>query len=470
MSNASQDDAAQAVLSDALAAGVETVRISFVDQHGILRGKALPLSALEAAFRNGVTMTSTLLLKDTSHRTVFPVWDGDAGFGDGVLTGAGDVIMRPDPSTFRVLPWSAHSAWMLADIEMADGAPFPFSSRHLLRQAVDRLAARNMSLMTGLELEFHVFRIMEPRLTHTDTGMPPAAPETALLAHGYQYLTEDRYDQLEPVMDALRRAAEGLGLPVRSMEVEFGPGQFEFTFDPADAMTHADNMILFRAMAKQVCRRQGLHATFMTRPQVQSGMASGWHLHQSLVDRTRGQNLFMPRPDGGLSAIASAWIAGLLDHAHATCLLSTPTINGYKRYQNAFQLAPDRVAWGRDNKGVMLRALMAPDDPASRIENRVAEAAANPYLHMASQISAGLDGIVRELAAPDPVVTPYDSSAPPLPRSLGEALTAFEDDAFIDTAFGQGFRQYLATIKRAEWDRFLATVTDWEQREYFSIF
>lgn len=470
MSNAPQDDAAQAVLLDAQAVGVETVRISFVDQHGILRGKALPLSALEAAFRNGVTMTSTLLLKDTSHRTVFPVWNGDAGFGDGVLTGAGDVIMRPDPSTFRVLPWSAHSAWMLADIEMADGAPFPFSSRHLLRQAVDRLAARNMSLMTGLELEFHVFRTTGPRLAHADTGLPPAAPETELLAHGYQYLTEDRYDQLEPVMDALRRAAEGLGLPVRSMEVEFGPGQFEFTFDPADAMTHADNMVLFRAMAKQVCRRQGLHATFMTRPQVQSGMASGWHLHQSLVDRTRGQNLFMPRPDGGLSAIASAWIAGLLDHAHGTCLLSTPTINGYKRYQNAFQLAPDRVAWGRDNKGVMLRALMAPDDPASRVENRVAEAAANPYLHMASQISAGLDGIVRELAAPDPVVTPYDTSAPPLPRNLGDALTAFENDTFIDTAFGQGFRQYLATIKRAEWDRFLATVTDWEQREYFSIF
>ncbi len=466
----SLDDAARTVLSDARAAGVETVRISFVDQHGILRGKVLPLSALEGAFRNGVSMTSTLLLKDTSHRTVFPVWSDDAGFGDGVLTGAGDVIMRPDPTTFRVLPWSPHSAWMLADIEMADGAPFPFSSRHLLRQAVNRLAARDMALVTGLELEFHVFRVTGPNLGHGDSGMPPAAPDTELLAHGYQYLTEDRYDALEPVMDALRRAAEGLGLPVRSMEVEFGPGQFEFTFDPADALTHADNMVLFRAMAKQVCRRQGLHATFMTRPQVPNGMASGWHLHQSLTDRASGRNLFMAGPDGEVSGIAGAWIAGLLAHAHATCLLSTPTVNGYKRYQNAFQLAPDRVAWGRDNKGTMLRALMRPDDPASRVENRVAEAAANPYLHMASQIAAGLDGIVRGLVAPDPVTTPYDTSAPPLPRNLGEALAAFEGDAFIDTAFGPGFRRYLSTIKRAEWDRFLATVTDWAQREYFPIF
>ncbi len=464
------DDVAQGVLSDARAAGVETVRISFVDQHGIMRGKALPLSALESAFRNGVTMTSTLLLKDTSHRTVFPVWAGNAGFGDGVMTGAGDVIMRPDPTTFRVLPWSPHSAWMLADIEMADGAPFPFGARHLLRQAMQRLAAQDMALVAGLELEFHVFRITEPNLRHGDSGMPPAAPDTTLLAHGYQYLTEDRYDVLEPVMDALRRAAEGLGLPVRSMEVEFGPGQFEFTFDPADALTHADNLIMFRAMAKQVCRRQGLHATFMTRPQVPNGMASGWHLHQSLTDLAGSRNLFMAGPDGRLSATASSWIAGLLDHAHGTCLLSTPTINGYKRYQNAFQLAPDRVAWGRDNKGTMLRALMAPGDPASRVENRVAEAAANPYLHLASQISAGLGGISRGLVAPDPVATPYDTAAPPLPRNLGEALAAFEGDEFIDTAFGAGFRRYLATIKRAEWDRFLATVTDWEQREYFSIF
>ncbi|MDF1721649.1 MAG: glutamine synthetase family protein [Minwuia sp.] len=441
-----------------------------MDQHGILRGKALPLTALESAFRNGVTMTSTLLLKDTSHRTVFPVWTDDAGFGDGVLTGAGDVIMRPDPETFRILPWSAHSAWMLADIEMADGAPFPFSPRHLLRQAIARLAERNMALVVGLELEFHVFRITDAHLGNGDTGMPPVPPETELLAHGYQYLTEDRYDQLEPVMDALRHAAEGLGLPVRSMEVEFGPGQFEFTFDPADALTQADNMVLFRTMAEQVCRRQGLHATFMTRPQVPNGMASGWHLHQSLTDRMSGQNLFMARPDGELSAIASAWIAGLLDHAHATCPLSTPTINGYKRYQNAFQLAPDRIAWGRDKKGTMLRALMGPNDPASRVKSRLAEAAANPYLHMASQISAGLDGIVRGLAAPDPVTTPYESTAPLLPRNLGDALTVFAQSEFVDTAFGDGFTNYFATIKRAEWDRFLATVTDWEKREYFSIF
>ena len=470
MNDLASPEGADAVLAEVREKGVETVRISFADQHGILRGKALPASALENAFRNGVSMTSTLLLKDTSHRTVFPVWGDDAGFGAGVLTGAGDVIMRPDPASFRVLPWSPHSAWMLADIHLADGDPFPFSPRHLLRQAEQRLADRNMRLVTGLELEFHVFRITSPRLAHTDTGMPPDAPETELLAHGYQYLTEDRYAQLEPVMDMLRRAAEGLHLPVRSMEVEFGPGQFEFTFDPADALAHADNMMLFRAMAKQVCRQQGLHATFMTRPQVANGMASGWHLHQSLVDRMSGQNLFMTRPDGSLSAIASAWIAGLLDHAAATCLLSTPTINGYKRYQNAFQLAPDRIAWGQDNKGTMLRALMGINDTASRVENRVAEAAANPYLHMASQILAGLDGVERGLEAGPPVTLPYESDAPALPRNLGAALETFQASPFIDAAFGDGFNRYFSTIKRAEWDRFLATVTDWEQREYFSIF
>lgn len=470
MNDTTLPEAAEAVLAEAREQGIETVRISFPDQHGILRGKALPVATLESAFRNGVGMTSTLLLKDTSHRTVFPVWGDDAGFGAGVLTGAGDVVMRPDPATFRILPWAPHSAWMLADIELRDGTPFPFAARHLLRQAVQRLAERNMRLVTGLELEFHVFRITDARLAHGDTGMPPAAPETELLAHGYQYLTEDRYAALEPVMDMLRRAAEGLRLPVRSMEVEFGPGQFEFTFEPADALDHADNMVLFRSMAKQVCRQQGLHATFMTRPQVPNGMASGWHLHQSLVDRMSGQNLFMSRPDGGLSAIASAWIAGLLEHAAATCLLSTPTVNGYKRYQNAFQLAPDRIAWGHDNKGTMLRVLAATNDSASRIENRVGEAAANPYLHIAAQVLAGLDGVERGLEAGEPVTRPYESDAPALPRNLGTALEAFQASPFIDRAFGDGFGRYLGTIKRAEWDRFLATVTDWEQREYFSVF
>ncbi|PSM19753.1 glutamine synthetase family protein [Nitratireductor sp. StC3] len=466
------DDAlrrANEILGSLEARGLETVRLVFADQHGVLRGKTVVASALKSAFREGMAITSTLLLKDTSHRTVFSVWEKEAGHGVGALTGAGDVMLVPDPATFRVLPWSPHSGWILCDVYFKDGTAFPFGSRTILRNAVDRLAKAGMAMVCGLEVEFYVFKIDQPRLNHGDGGMPATPPETSLLSHGYQYLTEARYDALETVMDELRRACQALGLPVRSMEAEFGPSQCEFTFEPAGPMDHADAMMLFRSTVKQVCARQGLHATFMCRPKVDNGMASGWHLHQSVVDTGSGKNLFVPNPDGSLSTAANGWIAGLLDHAVESCLLTTPTVNGYKRYQ-AYQLAPDRIQWGRDNKGAMIRALMAPGDRASRVENRIAEPAANPYFYFASQILGGLDGIERKLVAPPAVEKPYDNTATALPKSLIAAIEAFEKAGFYRDAIGTDFVDYLAHIKRAEWDRYLMTVSEWEQREYFSLF
>lgn len=460
---------AEDIIRDVKASGLETIRVAFADQHGVIRGKTIVAEQLASVFRNGMAITSTLLLKDTSHRTVFSVWGGETGHGLGELTGAGDVLLVPDPATFRVLPWSPHSGWLLCDVYFKDGRPFPFCSRGILRAAVDRLSATGLEMVCGLEVEFYVFRLDDPRLTHGDGGMPGTPPETSLISHGYQYLTEARYDSLEFVMDELRRACQKLGMPVRSMEAEFGPSQCEFTFEPDSPMRHADTMMLFRSTVKQVRARMGLHATFMCRPKVENGMASGWHLHQSIVDAKTGRNMFMPENGAMLTPTASAWIAGLLDHAAESCLLTTPTVNGYKRYQ-AFQLAPDRIQWGRDNKGTMIRSLIASGDKASRIENRVAEPAANPYYYFASQVLSGLDGLERKAEAPEPVETPYDNDSKVLPKSLIAAIEAFEADGFYRRAIGDEFVSYLAHIKRAEWSRYLMTVSEWEQREYFSLF
>ncbi|HWU64169.1 MAG TPA: glutamine synthetase family protein [Ensifer sp.] len=467
--NEEQFATAYRVLEEVQMAGLETIRLAFVDQHGIPRGKAIVARGLASAIRNGVAMTSTLLLKDTSHRTVFSVWSDDIGFGEGLLTGAGDVLMVPDPSTFRILPWSPHSASILCTIHYKDGSEMPFCARSILKRAVAALASTGRALVCGLEVEFYVLKVEDHRLAHGDGGMPASPPETSLLSHGYQYLTESRYDALESVMDELRRVAQMLGLPVRSMEAEFGPSQFEFTFEPASPLEHADAMIIFRSMVKQVCRRRGLHATFMCRPKLDNSVPSGWHLHQSLVEIESGDNLFMPKADGGLSPDASGWIAGLLAHAQESCLLTTPTVNGYKRYQPN-QLAPDRVQWGRDNKGAMIRGLMEPGDRASRIENRVAEPTANPYLFFASQILSGLDGLERKLEAPAPVENPYSSNAIALPKSLLSAIDHFEGSEFYRRKLGADFVRYLAHIKRSEWDRYTMTVSEWEQREYFSLF
>lgn len=462
-------EAAEAALKQAADAGVEVVRIAFPDQHGLLRGKTIMADGLAGALGSGVTMTSSLLLKDTAHRTVFPVWQDDVGFGKGRLTGAGDILMLPDPASFRVVPWAPHSAWMLADIYEADGTPVPVSPRGVLRDALARLEDRGWDIVTGLEVEFHVLRVTDPRLAAEDGGQPATPPDYAMTSHGYQYLTDDRYDQLEHIYDPIRRAAVALGLPIRSLEVEYGPSQFEVTFHPDGAMAHADNMVLFRAAAKQVCRRAGLLASFMCRPRFRDAMSSGWHLHQSLVDRATGANLFTPADGEALSPLGRQWLAGVLDHAVESCLFSTPTINGYKRYRPN-SMAPDRIQWGRDNKGAMLRVLAAPGDPASRIENRVGEPAANPYLYMASQILSGLDGVARGLEATPPVDRPYDAAAPRLPTSLPAALGALRESAFYRQALGDGFVDWFCTIKQAEWDRYVAAVSEWEEREYLALF
>ena len=150
-------------------------------------------------------------------------------------------------------------------------------------------------------------------------------------------------------------------------------------------------------------------------------------------------------------------------------MFSTPTVNGYKRYQ-PYSLAPDRALWGKDNRGAMLRVVGWPGDPGTRIENRVGEPAANPYLYLASQIYSGLDGIYNQLKPASPVDAPYDTAATPLPCSLLDAAFALKEDTYFRTKFGDQFIDYLLHIKEAEINRFLTTVTDWEQREYFEIF
>jgi glutamine synthetase len=448
---------------------LQTIRFAFPDQHGILRGKTLTAREAARAFENGCSITSTLFAKDTSHRSVFPVFTAGGGFGMSEMQGGSDVLMVPDPATFRMIPWAPGTGWVLCDVHFPDGKPVPFASRSLYKAVLDRLAAHGFRFKAGLEVEFHVFRREDAALDPKDAGQPGRPPAVSLLSRGFQYLTEQRYDEAEPVLEALRRDLDALRLPVRSMEVEMGPSQFEFTFDAAEGLIPADSMVLFRSAVKQISARRGLHATFMCRPRVPNTVASGWHLHQSLVSPD-GCNAFMPA-DGGeaLSATGRSYLAGLLAHARAAAVFTTPTINGYKRYRS-HSLAPDRAIWARDNRGAMIRVLGGPHDPATRLENRAGEPAANPYLYMASQILAGLDGIDWNLDPGPSADAPYETKATPLPRSLREAVAALDEDRFFRTAMGDQFIDYYVFIKNAEVARFEMEVTEWEQAEYFDIF
>jgi glutamine synthetase len=449
--------------------GLEVVRFSFPDQHGILRGKTVIASEAAAVMRSGCSITTTLLAKDTAHKTVFPVFTPGGGFGMPEMEGAGDFLMIADPTTFRVLPWAPQTGWVLCDIYFQNGRPVPFSTRHLFRRALQKLADAGFDYVAGLEIEFHVFKLVDPRLRPAEAGWPGDAPEVELISQGYQYLTETRFDQVEPILEQVRREVIALGLPLRSVEVELGPSQCEFTFQPQVGLTPADTMMLFRSAVKQICRRQGYHASFMARPKIPNVLSSGWHLHQSLRDRGSGANAFAPSDAEPLSRIGRSFLAGLLSHARAAAAFTTPTINGYKRYR-AYSLAPDRAIWGCDNRGVMVRVLGGSGDPATRLENRVGEPAANPYLYMAAQIFTGLDGMERMLDPGPSADTPYEAQALLLPRSLEEALRALRNDNCLADGFGRSFIDYYLRIKDAEVARYQAEVTEWEQREYFELF
>jgi glutamine synthetase len=206
-------------------------------------------------------------------------------------------------------------------------------------------------------------------------------------------------------------------------------------------------------------------------------LASGWHLHQSLRDTTTGGNGFVSSDRKELlSPIGRAFLAGLLAYARATAAFATPTLNGYKRYHGINSMAPIQAIWARDNRGVMIRVLGQPGDAATRLENRVGEPAANPYLYVASQIYAGLDGIARKLDPGPSADTPYEADAPLLPKDLGEALTALRANDCFRAGFGAAFIDYYAHIKDAELERFhkesrlQPEVTPWEQKEYLDLF
>jgi len=464
--------------------GIDLVRIGWCDLHGVLRGKSLVAAGVAGALRSGVGMVSTILLKDTSDRTAYRVFEpggADAlpGFGF-----ANNLLLLPDPASFRVLPWAPATGWLRAQAWFEDGTPVALDTRRVLQQALARLEGAGFGLRCGLEVEFHIYRLRDdtdPSLDPARAAWPGEPPSMTMIHPGYNLLAENWADMADEPLRIVQRTAQGLGLPLSSLEIELGPSQVEAVFAPTDALTAADQMVLFRNGVRQALRRAGYHASFVCRPPFPNGMASGWHLHQSLVEQATGHNAFCrdaPAPgttpdDAGhtLSDVGAAYLAGLLAHGRGMAAFCTPTINGFGRFRpNA--MAPQAVIWGRDNRGAMLRVLGSAGDPATRIENRIGEPAANPYLYMAAQIHAGLDGIERGLAAGPATTAPYAGSDALLPTSLGEGLDALNADTELARAFGPDVVDWFVRVKRAELLRHdqADDKEAWQAREYFSRF
>jgi glutamine synthetase len=466
------------------AENIRLVRMVWADSHGHARAKLISVPVFLSALTDGYTINVATFTLDASGGRVFRSFVRGGGMDLEEMTGSPNLTLVPDPTTFRILPWADGIGWVLCNEYFTDGTPFHFSGRQILQKQTDRLEEKNLDLVVGLEIEWYLRRIDEDYIEY-NTGMPGKrgrAIETLPVEPGYSYHSETNMDLLQPLLSELADVYEELGLPLRSIENEYAPGQLECTFAAQPAQQAADNYVLFRTATRQVCRRLGYFASFMCKPAIEGYYTSGWHLHQSLADRTTGENKCMPDSSADcLSPLANAHLAGLLNHAQAAAVFSTPTINGYQRFKPN-SLAPDRATWSFDHRGAMLRVLGGKDDPATRIENRIGEPAANPYLFMASQIVAGLDGIEQAATPWEADDEPYEADRPLLPTNLGDALEALGNSALFREQMGDTYIDYYIALKQAELARYTAYIADnnaddggngvsqWEQDEYFDFF
>lgn len=440
-------DALEAAAVDLAERGIDVVRLSYGDLMGTERGRDLMVSHISRTVGDGVAFC----------RTVYGTTPGGdvVAIEGGLEAGLPDIVAFPDTSTLVDVPWEPGVAHVIADVFNPDGTPCEVSPRGVLRRVLERFAELGMQPIVGPELEFFVLQ----KNDDAPTGWSRYGEAT-----GNVYVSGMRGDPENVLLRSLRSLA-GYGLDVVAANHEFSSGQFEINLWHSEALDAADRAYRFKGAVKELARREGKLATFMAKPYNDEG-GSGFHLHFSTLDDA-GVPLF-DDPDGvdGLSSTGRSAIAGVLAHAPALAALSNPTINSYKRF-GPDTLAPWLIDWGLDNRSAMVR--VPPErGQASRLELRLGDATANPYLAIAGLLAAAYLGIREEMEAPAALEGyGYDTSkAEMLPMSLGQSLDALEADADFIDLLGPAFVQTFVAVKRDELERFSRFVTDWEFAEY----
>ena len=261
-----QASVAQALIRRIRELDLRTVRFVMVDQHGTPRSRSLSVQAAIDVFANGLDFSGAIYSLDTGNNVFVPPFAPGGGFGIEEFTGFPDVVLVPDPGTFRVLPWADRTGWILCDVYFSNGQPVPLDGRHLMRQMLRDLSEAGYDYLAGLEIEYYIVKVTEQPLMPQDAGFTPPPPPVSVFERGYQFLSEVRLDSVAGTLEALRDGLTAIGLPPRSMEDEWGPGQMEFTFAPMAGLGAADAAVLFRSAVKQMCQRRGLLATFMCTP------------------------------------------------------------------------------------------------------------------------------------------------------------------------------------------------------------
>ena len=443
--------AIEAVQQQLAARGVKFVLAQFVDIHGVAKTKSVPLSHLADVITGGGAGFAG-----------FAVW------GLAMQPHDSDFMARGDLSTVSVLPWQPGYARVIC-VGHVDDKPWPYDSRWILMQQIERLQKQGLTCYTGLEPEFML-------LKRGADGRPEPADTSDCLdkpCYDYKGLSRSR-----KFLESLTGALTEVGFDVYQIDHEDANGQFEINFTYTDALLSADRMVFLRMAASEIAAEQGIICSFMPKPAT-NRTGSGMHMHISLGND--GKNLFADSSDSrglGLSQLAYQFLAGLLKHAPAMTALCAPTVNSYKRLVVGRSLsgatwAPAYISYGQNNRTSMVR--IAP----GRIELRVADSGCNPYLATAAAIAAGLDGIEQKLDPGDPQnFNHYEKSSQELnergigvlPQSLHEAIVALEADDLFAQKLGKEIVTEFCRLKRMEWTEYQRHVSDWEVRQYLEFF
>ncbi|WP_108681776.1 type III glutamate--ammonia ligase [Methyloceanibacter sp. wino2] len=433
--------------------GVEYMMASFSDMHGVSKTKMVPLSHLEQMLAGSELYTGAAL--------------------DGVPQDVSDeeVSARPDPASCIILPWQPDVAWFASNL-WCEGKPFEACSRNILARATQAAADLGLVMNLGMEAEFYV-------LKDTENGAVTVSDRDTLDKPCY-----DGYGVLDNLhwLSELVSAMDDLGWDVYSFDHEDGNGQFELDFSYADAMTMADRFVFLRMMSNAIARKHGYFASWMPKP-FANRTGSGAHYNMSLASLETGENLFKDDQDPRgcrLSKLGYQFVAGVLRHLPAISAVVSPTVNSYKRLikqgsMSGSTWAPVFVCYGNNNRTNALRIPLG----GGRVELRAADSANNPYLGAAMVLSAGLEGIREDLDPGEPHTENMYNKSPAelqemgialLPRTLEEAIDAFEADSFSKTVMGEEMFKSYATFRREEWDAYHNHVSDWERDRYLKFF
>jgi glutamine synthetase len=424
---------------------VRFLRLQFTDILGVNKNVEVPASQFEKALAGDI------------------MFDGSSieGF---VRVEESDMLLRPDLATFRIFPWGeaeSRVGRLICDIVKPDGTPFAGDPRAVLKRQLARAAALGFTMNAGMEAEFFMFRRGrdgEPTTVTHDVGA---------------YFDLTPVDLGEDARRAIMDVLEQMGFEVEAAHHEVAHGQHEIDFRYADALKTADNIATFRFVVRHVAQQFGLHASFMPKP-IFGQNGSGMHTHQSLF-RGRENAFFDADAEWQLSRTALHYIGGLLKHARGFCAITNPLVNSYKRLVPGFE-APVNVAWSMRNRSPMIRV---PErrGPGTRIELRVPDPSANPYLALAVQLAAGLDGIETEADWREPVNTNIWEMSfrerrrlriDDLPQNLAEACDELEKDRTIQEALGEHVTEHFLAAKRQEWQEYITQVTRWELENYLA--